>query len=1562
MQQVKEECKRSEGMSKDDLGSMTERLRRRYRRGETLDELLREAFAAVWEVSRRVMGVRNFDEQVIGGIALHKGMIAEMRGSEGKALSITFAAYLNAIPGAGIHIITASDHLAERYYKRMRETYESLGMSVGLLQNDMDSGARKKAYLADVTCGSSVEFGLDCLRDQNKTVSEFLQRGQAFAIVDQADSVLANEVRKPLIISSKGDMFTRSSGKAGIVDGSVSHADGDTSITREDQVLPTIALQKYLRHYERLSGVMDMTMGMEKELRKTYNLSVKVVSVHRPTSPHPSLLARLLSPGADRLLREFEGLAEEVNALSERFEAMSEEELHGITSYFRERYKRGETLDELLPEAFAAVREASSRVLGMRHFDEQVMGGIALHRGMIAEMKTGEGKTLVAPLAAYLNAIPAKGVHVVTVNDYLAMRDGKWMGGIYERLGMSVGCLQNGMRLDLKGLAYDADITYGTNSEFGFDYLRDNMVTQAGQRVQRGHAFAIVDEVDSILIDEARTPLIISGAGTKSASTYKDFARAVRGLTRDVDFEMDEAKRTIAATEEGLRKIERRLGIDDLYSDPSGQMVNHLQQALRAQYLFHRDQQYMVVGGEVKIVDEFTGRAMEGRRYSEGLHQAIEAKEGVFVKEENQTLATITLQNYFRLYDKLSGMTGTAVTEDSEFREIYKLPVQAIPTHEPMIRSDHDDLIYQSIDAKFAAVAEDIVKRHGRGQPVLVGTVSIESSERLSRTLGRRGIPHEVLNAKFHEREAQIVAQAGREGSVTIATNMAGRGTDIILGGNPDELALDMMRNKGYLGPDGEWVKQPGKGEWEKTRKAARETCEAEREHVLEAGGLCVMGTERHESRRIDNQLRGRSGRQGDPGETQFYLSLEDDLMRLFGGERMDRIAAMMVRYDMPADTPIQSRLVSRAVESAQRKVEEINFAMRKQVLEYDDVMNEQRRVIYEERDKILDGKDIVGHINDVTYNTVRRKVEEFCPEGQDPEDWDLMGLRKWVEGLTGRKDMPEFGSDQGRAEEQGYDEGISSEVVDAQEERKSGLSEEHGDGPADDPVASISSPDEGAGSQPLGSGKGDGKFDSSGDVEAHDKNDGEESDGSEPAVVAPDEGDRPVQDGKKSPGTSPDARDEDELHGPSRGPLAWLLAWFRGLGSRKKGGQPEDDKRPDVGKRVESALEESESTPGDSNKAEDDVDGGSGVSVSGSDEDGRTQSSRTGKDEENRGPNSSSEGDGKESPSEDGTNEHSLSQDAGDGSAHDDAKASCSHGDVEKSQDAKSQDVKECVESASGGSESTSKDQDEPGDKDDEISVNGKSSVAAKDSAEAIGMTNGGSGASRSQSIRVVPSDDESHDLFDIDDLDQIDVIDHVDRFVSGCYSEKSDLLPGGVMQALSAQVMLRVIDTRWMSYLQEMDYLREGIGLRGFGQRDPLVEYKAEAYAAFTELVNTMYEDFLRTILRIELAPAGQARALKSEGDDALRGARYSGPAEVDGDQGSNRMSTRLAPKGAGTTVRAQTPDLAPSNPSKPATYRKADSSDPYVNVKRNDPCPCGSGKKFKNCHGKNRGSGAR
>ena len=1036
MQQVKEECKRSEGMSKDDLGSMTERLRRRYRRGETLDELLREAFAAVWEVSRRVMGVRNFDEQVIGGIALHKGMIAEMRGSEGKALSITFAAYLNAIPGEGIHIITASDHLAERYYKRMRETYESLGMSVGLLQNDMDSGARKKAYLADVTCGSSVEFGLDCLRDQNKTVSEFLQRGQAFAIVDQADSVLANEARKPFIISSKGDMVTRS-GKASIVDDPASHADGDTSVTREDQALPTVTLQEYLRHYGRLSGVMGMTTGVEEELRKTYNLSVKVVSVHRPTtkptSSHPSLLARLLSPGADRLLREFEGLAEEVNALSERFEAMSDEELHGITSYFRERYKRGETLDELLPEAFAAVREASSRVLGMRHFDEQIMGGITLHRGMIAEMKTGEGKTLVAPLAAYLNAIPAGGVHVVTVNDYLARRDSEWMGEIYERLGMSVGCLQNGMRLDLKKPAYAADITYGTNSEFGFDYLRDNMVTQAGQRVQRSHAFAIVDEVDSILIDEARTPLIISGAGTKSASTYKDFARAVRGLTRDVDFEMDEAKRTIAATEEGLRKIERRLDIGDLYSDPSGQMVNHLQQALRAQYLFHRDQQYMVVGGEVKIVDEFTGRAMEGRRYSEGLHQAIEAKEGVFVKEENQTLATITLQNYFRLYDKLSGMTGTAKSADAELRETYGTPVVTIPTNRPVIREDREDYVFLTKRDKLRAVADEVGRRHEKGQPVLVGTTSVEASEELDRLMGERGIPHQTLNAKDPGREATIVANAGRVGAVTIATNMAGRGTDIILGGSREGYVHERLRQLGVRDPEGALPWQLEQAEC----YAQNQMAHAEREVVLRSGGLLVIGTERHDSRRIDDQLRGRSGRQGDPGESRFYLSLEDRLLRRYGRGRLDAMAKVMKKVGWGEGEPAEDRKISAQVTKAQERVESMHYGMRKQVLDYDDVMDRQRRAVYAERDAILDGADVerraIGHARDI----IGAIVEETCGGSHTKGERDIEGLNAWVSDMTGDGsfDALEFGEDADTDELADAIEAAFAERWDAQRE-----------------------------------------------------------------------------------------------------------------------------------------------------------------------------------------------------------------------------------------------------------------------------------------------------------------------------------------------------------------------------------------------------------------------------------------------------------------------------------------------------------------------------------------------
>ena len=922
----------------------------------------------------------------------------------------------------------------------------------------------------------------------------------------------------------------------------------------------------------------------------------------------PNFLSKLLSMGSDKELKEFERITARVNELEPKFKALTDDELHGITAVFRERYEAGETLDDLLPEAFAAVREASVRTTGLRHFDVQIIGGIALHRGTIAEMKTGEGKTLVSTLAGYLNAIPGKGVHIVTVNDYLAKRDSEWMGRIYRFLGMSVGLIQSGMRLPMKKPAYEADVTYGTNSEFGFDYLRDNMVTRPNMRVQRGHHYAIVDEADSILIDEARTPLIISGAGTKSASTYKDFARAVRGLTPEVDFEMDEAKHTIATTDEGLKKVERSLGIEDIYADASGQLVNHLQQALKAEYMFHRDRQYVVVGGEVKIVDEFTGRIMEGRRYSEGLHQAIEAKEGVIVREENQTLATITLQNYFLMYDKLSGMTGTAMTEDAEFREVYHIPVQVIPPNKPVIRVDHDDLVYRTIDAKFKAVADDVVERHAKGQPCLVGTVSIENSERLSRILDKRGIKHNVLNAKFHEREAQIVAQAGREGAVTIATNMAGRGTDILLGGNPELIAEDFLRVDGV---------EPEEATPEQRSEAlarAKEICDAEKERVKAAGGLCVIGTERHESRRIDNQLRGRSGRQGDPGETQFYLSLEDDLMRLFGGDRMDRISAMMQKYEMPDDMPIQNKLVTKAVESAQRKVEEVNFAMRKNVLDYDNVMNTQRQVIYEERNKILDGKDLMERVGEVTFDTVQREVASFCPEGKKHDEWDERGLERWLQELTGRKDVPSV--------EDGQDEG---------------------------------------------------------------------------------------------------------------------------------------------------------------------------------------------------------------------------------------------------------------------------------------------------------------------------------------------DVVEMVDEFVDTCFAEKAERIGQEPMHALSAQVMLRVIDTRWMAYLQEMDYLKTGIGLRGFGQRDPLVEYKSEAYAAFTELVNTMYEDFLRTILRLEVVVrpnAPQAQAPAEEEPDELRGARYSGPSEADGAQGGARAVASGVRTPAGPAPQGANPGA-----SKPRTYRKADDPDPYVGVGRNDPCPCGSGKKFKNCHGRNR-----
>lgn len=915
----------------------------------------------------------------------------------------------------------------------------------------------------------------------------------------------------------------------------------------------------------------------------------------------PNFLSKILSFGADKDLKAYQRIVEKINALEPTMQEMSDEELQAQTEKFKARYAEGESLDDLLPEAFATVREASVRTIGQRHFDVQLIGGIALHKGTIAEMKTGEGKTLVSTLAGYLNALSGEGVHIVTVNDYLAKRDSEWMGTIYKFLGISVGLLQNGMRLSLKKPAYEADITYGTNSEFGFDYLRDNMVTRPEMRVQRGHHYAIVDEVDSILIDEARTPLIISGAGTKSAGTYKDFAKAVRGLTSDIDFEMDEAKHTIATTEIGLEKVERALNIDDIYNDETGQLVNHLQQALKAEYMFHRDQQYVVIDGEVKIVDEFTGRIMEGRRYSEGLHQAIEAKENVQVREENQTLATITLQNYFLMYDKLSGMTGTAMTEDAEFREVYHVPVQVIPPNRPVKREDLDDLVYRTIDAKFEAVVRDVEERHQNGQPVLVGTVSIDNSERISRILSKRGIKHNVLNAKFHEREAQIIAQAGREGAVTIATNMAGRGTDILLGGNPDVMAEDILRNQGIEPAEATQEQK------EAARKEAKEICATEREAVTAAGGLCVIGTERHESRRIDNQLRGRSGRQGDPGQTQFYLSLEDDLMRRFGGDRMDGVAAMMQRYELPDDMPIKAKIVTKLVEGAQRKVEEVNFAMRKNVLDYDDVMNKQRQVIYAERNKILDGKDLMELIETVTASTTQRICEEFCYG--DADEWDLEGLEKWLTELTGKTDLPEFTEDT--------------------------------------------------------------KFE-----------------------------------------------------------------------------QLEED----------------------------------------------------------------------------------------------------------------------------------------------------------------------------------------------------------VTAFVQKTFDEKTQKLGEEVMRELAAQVMLRVIDTRWMAYLQEMDYLKTGIGLRGFGQRDPLVEYKTEAYEAFTLLVNTMYEDFLRTILRLELVN----RPRQNTEAEAFQNAHYSGGEETDGDQKALKQGKSMLKNAAAI---GKSPQGTGASQSSVSTYRKSDDPNPYVNVGRNDPCPCGSGKKFKNCHGRNR-----
>ena len=709
-----------------------------------------------------------------------------------------------------------------------------------------------------------------------------------------------------------------------------------------------------------------------------------------------NILQRILTVGEGRQLRKYEGRVRLINEFEPEMQGLDDAALAGRTALLRERLERGEELPDLLPEAFAAVREAASRAIGLRHFDVQLIGGMVLNDGMIAEMKTGEGKTLVSTLAGYLNALTGEGVHVVTVNDYLAKRDSEWMGRVYAALGMTTGLIQAQMDPAQRLPAYRADVTYGTNSEFGFDYLRDNMVVDPGDRVQRGYHYAIVDEVDSILIDEARTPLIISGAGTRSADLYKQFAKVIPRLHADVDFDFDEAKRTIAITESGLRRVEDQLNIKDIYGDPSGQLVNHLQQGLKAQFMFKRDVDYVVTDGEVLIVDEFTGRIMYGRRYSEGLHQAIEAKERVHVREENQTLATITLQNYFRMYEKLSGMTGTAITEDAEFREIYKLPVLIIPPNRPMVREDHNDLIYRSVDGKFTAVVEEIIERSAKGQPCLVGTISIENSEHLSRLLEKRGVAHSVLNAKFHEQEAHIIAQAGRFGAVTIATNMAGRGTDIVLGGNPDELYKQLLLDRGVK--EDEATEEQVADALEK----ARAVCAEEHVKVVDAGGLAIIGTERHDSRRIDNQLRGRSGRQGDPGSSQFYLSLQDDLMRLFGGDRMDRIARLMESTDIPEDQPIQAGLVSRAIEGAQRQVETMNFAARKHVLEYDDVMNLQRQTIYGERDAILEGKDIHGRVHEMIEDTVSTGVLEFCPEHVYSEEWDVDGLRAWLTDVVG--------------------------------------------------------------------------------------------------------------------------------------------------------------------------------------------------------------------------------------------------------------------------------------------------------------------------------------------------------------------------------------------------------------------------------------------------------------------------------------------------------------------------------------------------------------------------------
>ncbi|GGS25706.1 preprotein translocase subunit SecA [Actinokineospora fastidiosa] len=692
------------------------------------------------------------------------------------------------------------------------------------------------------------------------------------------------------------------------------------------------------------------------------------------------VLSRILRAGEGKMLKRLRTIAAHINSLEDDFVGLTDEELAAKTEEFRQRHEAGEDLDDLLPEAFATAREAARRVLNQRPFEVQLMGGAALHLGQVAEMKTGEGKTLTCVLPAYLNAISGKGVHVVTTNDYLARRDAEWMGRVHRFLGLKVGVILNDMTPDQRRAAYNCDVTYGTNNEFGFDYLRDNMAHNLDDMVQREHNFAIVDEVDSILIDEARTPLIISGPADQSSRWYQEFARLIPMMKRDVHYEVDERKRTVGVSEKGVAFIEDQLGIENLYDASNTPLVGYLNNALKAKELYKRDKDYVVRDGEVLIVDEFTGRILAGRRYNEGMHQAIEAKEKVEIKAENQTLATITLQNYFRLYNKLAGMTGTAETEAAEFHNTYKLGVVPIPTNKPMIRVDQADLIYKTEEAKFLAVAEDIAERHEKGQPVLVGTTSVERSEYLSKLLTKMSIPHNVLNAKHHARESSIVALAGHKGAVTVATNMAGRGTDIMLGGNPQHLAEEELRNRG-LEPDSE--------EWRAALPAALEKAEkeveAEREAVREAGGLYVLGTERHESRRIDNQLRGRSGRQGDPGESRFYLSLGDELMRRFNAAMVERVMTML---NVPDDQPIEAKMVTRAIKSAQTQVEQQNYEIRKNVLKYDEVMNKQRKVIYAERLRILKGEDMHDQVEHMITDVVGAYVTGATAEGY-AEDWD---------------------------------------------------------------------------------------------------------------------------------------------------------------------------------------------------------------------------------------------------------------------------------------------------------------------------------------------------------------------------------------------------------------------------------------------------------------------------------------------------------------------------------------------------------------------------------------------